>query len=292
MLEWDGDRLLLAACVNQANGHESEQIWALDGSWALVDDNGPPPVVVTGAAYDTDREVLVRYGGLPMDSNTCVAETWEWNGSDWAQATTADDPHPTACDHEKLVYDAAAGHTLLVGGGDDNTILSTETWAWDGADWTLLAEDGPVGRAHHGLVYDAGHQQTLLYGGYDGTSVFDDFWSWDGTDWTPLDFPGPGPRSHHGLAISTDAELLLFGGATGPSSFTTITNDTWLMTAGSWTELDVEGPSARLSPALGYDATSDVWVLYGGFDASGAELGDTWTFDGSTWECLQECLDA
>ena len=60
---------------------------------------------------------------------------------------------------------------------------------------------------------------------------------------------------------------------------------------GSWSQLDIEGPPERLSPALGYDARREVWVMYGGFGADGSELGDTWEFDGSTWECSQECLD-
>jgi hypothetical protein len=244
---------------------------------------------VTGAAYDRARDVVVRYGGLPLESNTCVPETWEWDGVAWAQATTADDPHPTACDHMKLAYDVDVGHTLLVGGGDDDRNLSTETWAWDGSDWTLLDEDGPVGRAHHGLVHDDANDRTLLYGGYDGDSVFDDFWSWDGTAWTEIDESGPGPRSHHGLAIDPDGQLVLFGGATGPSSFSTVQSDTWMLTDGAWTQLDAEGPSARLSPALGYDPEQGLWVLYGGFGADGSELGDTWTFDGTTWQCRNGC---
>ena len=286
----DGERLLLVTCVSQVSPQQSEQVWTWDGSaWSIVDEDGPSPLVVTSAAYDTERSVLVRYGGLPSDSNDCVAETWEWDGTDWRLAAAADDDHPTACDHMKMVYDVGAQQTLLIGGGDEDTNLITETWGWDAAGWSVLLVGGPVGRAHHGLVYDASHRQTLLYGGYDGTSVFDDFWSWDGLDWTQLNFPGPGPRSHHGLAISTDAELLLFGGATGPLSFETMVADTWLLTGGSWTELDVEGPSARLSPALGYDATRQVWVLYGGFGAHGSELGDTWEFDGTTWDCVRGC---
>ena len=229
---------------------QSEQVWTWDGSaWSIVDKDGPTPLVVTSAAYDTERHVLVRYGGLPSDSNDCVAETWEWDRTDWTQAATDDDQHPAACDHMKMVYDSGSQQTLLMGGGDDDTNLITETWGWDGADWSPLIDGGPVGRAHHGLVYDASHQQTLLYGGYDGTNVFDDFWSWDGLDWTQLDFPGPGPRSHHGLAISTDAELLLFGGATGPFSFDTMVADTWLLTGGSWTRARCRRATVRSAVA-------------------------------------------
>ena len=289
VLEWDGNRLLLATCVSQVDPAPTELIWAIgvDG-WSLVSDDGPPPVVVTGAAWDLGRGVLVRYGGLPMSSNDCVAETWEWDRSSWERQPETD-LGPIACDHNKLVYDPIGNGVLTVGGGDDDGNLVMDTWAWKDADWHLLSENGPAGRAHHGLVSDAGHGNVLLYGGYDGTQVFDDFWSWDGEEWEKLEFAGPGPRSHHGLAISDDAELLLFGGATGPQSFDTTASDTWLLTGGSWRQLDVEGPSARLSPALGFDQVQGLFILYGGFDASGNELADTWQCDGTAWACVDGC---
>lgn len=290
VLEWDGERLLLATCVSQISGQSGEQIWAFSGAgWSLVSDDGPPPVVVTGAAWDPRRGVLVRYGGLPMDSNDCVPETWEWDGASWNQPPQIDTPDPAACDHMKLIYDPTSERVLLVGGGDDQGNLSEETWAWDGADWDRLADVGPVGRAHHGLVSDSGHGRVFLYGGYDGNQVFDDFWEWNGAEWSELPITGPGPRSHFGLAISDDAEMLLYGGATGPQSFDTMVADTWLLTDGRWRELTVEGPSARLSPALGFDQASGRYILYGGFGPGGEELGDTWEFDGTTWECVQVC---
>ena len=117
-----------------------------------------------------------------------------------------------------MVHEATRQRSLLFGGGDDAGTLITETWAWDGATWQQLASEGPSGRAHFGFVYDEGHEQALIYGGYDGSAVFDDFWSWDGSSWSEIDFPGPGPRSHLGLAAG-DEDLLLFGGASGPSTF-------------------------------------------------------------------------
>jgi hypothetical protein len=280
--------MVLANCVGQLAGQSHEQIWAWgDGAWQLVDDEGPPATVVAGMTLDIDRQVWVRYGGLPMSSNDCVSETWEWSRDDgWARVSSEGDSLPTACDHMKLAFDAARGVTILVGGGVLQE-LSDETWAWDGRAWSRLATGGPAARAHHGLVYDAAHEQTFLYGGYDGIQVFDDFWSWDGDAWHELDFPGPGPRSHAGLAVSPVG--MLFGGATGPSTFQSLTADTWLLTEGHWEEVSADGPSSRGSPALDYDPTTETWLLYGGFADDGSELGDTWRFDGTTWECVDVC---
>ncbi|MEA2676970.1 MAG: hypothetical protein QOJ81_1111 [Chloroflexota bacterium] len=289
-LVWDSqdERLLLATCVNQVDPADHEQIWSWDGAtWTLASDEGPAPLVVTAVAWDSRRNVLVRYGGLPFDSNGCVPETWEWDGTDWKQVNVSTQLYPPACDHMKLAYDIERSRTVLFGGGRLQE-LSPETWSWDGEAWSVLASSGPAPRAHHGFVFDPNHQQAFLYGGIDNSSIFDDFWSWDGQTWTKLDFAGPGTRSHSGFAGSPDG-LLLFGGATGNSTFGTLSDETWFFTDGGWTSLDIPGPSPRGSPALAWDPGREIWVLYGGFDATGAELGDAWEFDGSTWSCVDRC---
>jgi hypothetical protein len=276
---------VLLNCIDQLDRASSEQVWSWNGTaWTLRDDAGPPATVVTGVAFDRERRTAVRYGGLPMNSDDCTTETWEWSDAGWV-AIDADPP--TACDHMFLAYDAARDVSLLFGGGDADGNLVTETWAWDGTEWRALATEGPSGRAHFGFVYEAAHEQALLYGGYDGSAVFEDFWSWDGSAWTQLDVSGPGPRSHLGLAAGDDG-LLLFAGASGPSTFGTLRDDTWFLTDGRWREVSGDGPSTRGSPAMGYDEARDVFILHGGFGPDGSLLGDTWEWaDG--WRCVSGC---
>ena len=279
-------RLLLVNCVDQFDLASVEQMWAWDGgAWELLDDGGPPANVVTGMGWDDDRDVLVRYGGIPLPSQECSPETWEWDTSEW-RLVDAEAPEP--CDHIELAFDASAGKMLLVGGGQARN-LSSGTWAWDGNAWSQLTDEGPAPRAHHGFVYDGSHEQAFLYGGYDGLAVFDDLWSWDGSAWEELNIPGdgPGPRSHHGLAVSP-AGLLLFGGATETSTFDSLVDETWFLTDGRWSLLDGPGPSTRGMPALGYDPDRDVFVLYGGFTPNGSPLSDTWEWDGA-WTCVAGC---
>lgn len=280
-----GEVMLLINCVDQFDQSSVEQIWSWEGTaWQLVDADGPDARVVTGIAFDAERQTVVRYGGLPLDSNECTPETWEWSQGSWAEVEA--DP-PAACDHAFLIHDTTRDVNVLFGGGAADGNLVAETWGWDGTTWELLADDGPSGRAHFGFLYDESHQQALLYGGYDGTSVFADFWSWDGTAWTEIDFAGPGARSHFGWAIGADG-LLLFGGASSASTFTSLQDDTWLLTDGRWAQLEGAGPSTRGSPALGYDAGRGVYVLHGGFDADGGLLADTWEWDGD-WRCVAGC---
>lgn len=78
------ERLLLANCADQEDLASVETVWAWDGlAWELLADDGPPTNVVTGAAWDADRDVLVRYGGIPLSSQECSTETWEWDTIEW-----------------------------------------------------------------------------------------------------------------------------------------------------------------------------------------------------------------
>src|ERR1700682_2991647 len=51
----------------------------------------------------------------------------------------------------------------------------------------------------------------------------------------------------------------------------------------TWTALAPAGaPSARLDPAMAYDPETGQTVLFGG-RTENQFLGDTWTFDGTSW---------
>ncbi len=140
--------LLLAGCFDQLDTGSVEPLWAWDGAaWELVEDDGPPATVVSGMAWDAERDVLVRYGGIPLPSQECSTETWEWDTDAW-QLVEAEPPEP--CDHHELAWDAPAARMLVVGGGRGQN-LTTGTSAWDGTAWSRVAETGPGPRAHHGV---------------------------------------------------------------------------------------------------------------------------------------------
>jgi hypothetical protein len=278
-------KLLLANCVDQDNRGSVEQLWSWDGtSWALIESEGPDARVVAGIAFDVGRQTVLRYGGLPLDGNDCTTDMVEWDHASWRSVAASP---PTACDHMKLVYDASTGVILLFGGQDPGGNPKAETWTWDGAEWSQVAADGPPFRAHFELVDDPAHEQVFLWGGYDGEQVFNDFWSWDGSAWTELDFEDPSARSHASMVVTPEG-LLLFGGATSTSTFASVTDETWYLTNGRWSLLDGPAPSSRGMAAIGFDSERGVVVLYGGFNADGVALADTWEWDGS-WRCVSSC---
>jgi hypothetical protein len=154
----------------------------------------------------------------------------------------------------------------------------------------LVTDSGPAGRAHFGLVFDPVHEQALLYGGY-ADQILEDFWAWKDSAWERINFPGPGPRSHFGMASDPEAnELLLFGGASTTSTFSSLSDQTWKLTGGAWSELSLENhPSKRGSPAMIYDPGRKRIVLYGGFASDRRDLNDTWEWDGNEWHCFVNC---
>ena len=281
-------QMLLVNCVSDPGEESPLTIWGWDGTnWQRVTQGDPPGRILGGAAYDEKRDVLVLYGGRPVELEKCSQETWEWDGQSWEKKEAAP---PTACDHVKMVYDAAKGETILFSGLDPSEKPVNETWSWNGEAWQLLSKEGPESRGHFGFVYDPNHEQTFLYGGYT-SSPTDEFWAWKDDAWQEIDFPGPGKLSHFGMTYDTDANALyIFGGATRSSTFSSLTDKTWVLTGGNWRERNPGlSPSKRGSPSLGYDPNRKVILLYGGFEASRKDLDDTWEWDGQGWRCLVNC---
>jgi len=173
-------QMLLVNCVPDPSRETPNVIWGWDGKqWQRVTEGGPPRRILGGAAYDEKRNVLVLYGGRPVDLGKCSLETWEWDGEIW---TNKEVQPLTACDHVKMAYDSASGESILFSGLDPSENRVNETWSWNGQAWKLLSQEGPESRGHFGFVYDPTHDQILLYGGYAST-VTDQFCAWKDSAW-------------------------------------------------------------------------------------------------------------
>jgi hypothetical protein len=105
--------------------------WTLTGSvWTLASTSGP-----SGAAfsmtYDEARSQVVLFGEH--------GDTWTWDGTKW----TAQNPvhSPGARGSAAMAYDSAHRVVMLVGGVSpaDFTNGYSDTWIWDGSDWTKAA---------------------------------------------------------------------------------------------------------------------------------------------------------
>lgn len=144
-------------------------------------------------AYDSARGKIVAYGGRRSGVDSGL--THEWDGTSWTQVA-GNGPAPRA--GQAMAYDSVRERVVLVGGfpiGETCTNYFGDTWGWDGAGWTLLADAdaGPGPRGDCGLAFDEARGVLVLYGGFRlCAGQLGDTWEFDGTTWTNRT-PAPGP---------------------------------------------------------------------------------------------------
>lgn len=213
----------------------------------------------------------------------------------WTEKNTRQ--HPLARNVAAMTYDSARERAVLFGGwaytSGGFTVLSDETWEWDGRRWRDMAPaQRPSPRAGSAMAYDATRGQVLLFGGYEGeptsATSLSDTWMWDGSTWTQLSpAQSPSPRDHHAMAYdAARGEILLFGGVLNNSATATQhLGDTWSWDGTTWVQLSpANAPAARMNHAMAYDSVRERTVLFGGrVGVVGDFVGDTWEWDGSSW---------
>lgn len=198
--------------------------------------------------------------------------------------------NPGARQGMAVAYDAA--HANVVGfGGQGGLGPLNDTWIWSGGTWTqVFPANSPSPRSASFMAFDPVAQRVILFAGNTTPcnptcADLSDTWSWDGINWTQL-FPkvSPAARSgHHMVTDRTRNEIVLFGG----SHKGIFLDDTWLWNGSNW----IQQSSASAAPVrfyhmMGYDGATGQEVIFGGetmVNGDCATLGDTWTFDGSTW---------
>lgn len=257
----------------------------------------PMPTAITPSprsrhAMDMDLDDVLMFGGIDA-SGVRNGETWRFSTnwmnvppgqpfvSSWTQLAPAHAPSPR--DGHALAYDLMTVTSAVLFGGRTDAGLSDETWLWSGGDWQLLAPGtAPSPREGHRLqpVVDG----WLLFGGNDDSQVFADCWHFDGTVWQQLpDMPFAATRAAVTYLSFERQRVVIVGGRdqNGVASAAVHEYGTW--TAG-WFAQPVVGtvPSRegatvveqyhQLAP-LQQAMTA---VVFGGRDAQGNALGDTW----------------
>jgi hypothetical protein len=113
-----------------------------------------------------------------------------------------------------MAFDAARTVTVLFGGFRQSGGPSSETWEWNGTQWTQRLVQGPSARYSHSMAWDAQRNAVVLYGGapQNGSAQT---WRWDGVTWTNLTDNAPGAREAFAMCGGPGGvSLVLFGGFT------------------------------------------------------------------------------
>ena len=267
------------------------KVWGWDGTtWRVVSPGGPDVRTLGGVTYDSDRNVVVTFGGWIVSgrSGSYYDDTWEWDGTDWQSKEVAG---PGLRHHVQLAYDASRKQSVLYGGFSETSQSSSstrtenqDTWTWDGTNWEQAeTQSQPGPRQHHTMIYHSGRQKVLLFGGMSSTGLHNTLWEWDGAGWQQLDTGAGGPSPRLGAQMAYDArsdKVVLFGGGDNDGVF----DETWAWDGENWAQVNVSGPrpTARGAHAMAYDANRGKVVLYGGSSAE-TTFADTWEWDGATW---------
>ena len=207
--------------------------WEFDGTnWINRTPAGVSPSARLGAmlTYDPIRNQTVLFGGT--DATGATSETWVWNGSTWTQRTPTNSPPARV--QGAMAFDAGIGKVILFGGGTTNWLSNySDTWQWDGTNWSLVPlrrADGlwnPGAREGHSMAYDPQAERVVVHGGSNAVGTQGDLWSWNGREWSQhLPSSGAMPRSRTGAQLVQDDasnRLILVGGGNGSTFF----GDVW-----------------------------------------------------------------
>jgi hypothetical protein len=252
-------------------------------TWSKLSVTAPTPWRGMSIVYDTTRKVVVLFGGTG-ETGTVLNGTWEFDGLNWKKITTEHTP-PARFWHG-MAYDAARGKVVLFGGWQtDNGNALSDTWEYDGKDWTLIQTAKPGARGYGpGMVYDSCRKKVVLFGGASSSGqYFNDTWEYDGTTWKKIATQNaPSKRGLTAMTFdSTRCVAVLFGGINNGTGY----NDTWEYNGVNWSKAAATpAPSARWAHALAYDPLKGQVLLFGGYVPSlGKQVNDTWTYDGKAW---------
>jgi hypothetical protein len=140
----------------------------------------------------------------------------------------------------------------------------------------------PGARAFTGIAYDEVRQVAIGYGGRPLPEYAPSYetWRYNGTAWSLASTTGPQIFGPAPLVFDSGrGRVVLFGyGLAG-------TAQTWEWDGSAWSQVNASGPSGRLAHAMAYDSGRGRVVLFGG-QRTNAPLGDTWEFDGMSWQLM------
>lgn len=243
----------------------------------------PDCVSDASMVYQDHNGTIMLVGGVCSVTTSLVDQTWEWNGTNWAEVKTRVITRATGT---ALGYDPLRATAVLYGGfiAFERVPRST-TQLYRASNWVFpdFYSFRPTPRSLFSFVSDPANQTVWLLGGLDeyNATYQSDVWGYRGGQFfikkltgvpSTCDAPVAAFDSDRNKVVvacwpttSLDVEIYEFDG----SEFKNITTTK-------------DKPEARRFATLVYDANLKKIVLFGGYDLRDFK-DDTWTWDGSNW---------
>lgn len=272
-MAYDSTRKVIILYGGSTSKGALNDTWRYDGiQWELLEAGHPIPDSDPSMTYDEHRHKMVLF-------NWHVEEIWEYDGESWEQVNL---PVRLPVNVPALTYDPFQKRVIIFGEIGDGKAY--ETWAYDGGNLELLDRSShydwtgqtlSVNRVlFPALVIDEKRREMILQPPYGWTFVFRNS-TWE----VKLDekqslLPDCVYCIWPKMVYDTTRELIvMFDG-----------EHTWEFVDGNWKQIETpSSPIPRTAPAMSYDETRGVTVLFGGIDANKEYLNDLWEYDGTTW---------
>jgi len=245
----------------------------------------PLPRCYHGMSYDSGGGETVLFGGNVWSGTQVGDDTWTYNLSRnmWTRKTSS----PSHRYSMGMTHDDRNDAIILFGGKGVDGSYPNDTWTFDTKTgrWTERRPKlSPPGTSDARLAFDSANGVAVLFGNPD----LDDYtWTYDLSKdtWTSM-HPNPAPTRRNGHVLSYDSKngmVIMYGGCTYFGAYLV---DTWTYNISNnvWEEKKpASHPPARWCPAMDYDRSNGVMVLFGGIGA--VEYNDTWTYNvtNDTW---------
>ena len=259
------DKMVYDSLRDQVVLFDSAKTWlwnATTSTWTLAAPaTSPADRTGYGMTYDSDRHVVVMFGG---QNSTSLNEVWEWNGTTWANKTPSTGPWDVQA--TAIAFHAARHRTVLFGGYSQNHSSPShqfgETWEWDGSAWAKQSSTlNPTADSGHSLCYDSARQMVVLAG---SNAQGNATWEYDANGQWNKRTPATSPGQHRGIGLAYDSArgvTVLFGGSDNSNNDL---DDTWEWNGTNWSHTGTTGPSPRRALSMTYDSLRQKLWLFGG----------------------------
>jgi N-acetylneuraminic acid mutarotase len=238
------------------------ETWSYDSSannWSNLEASNAPEIGIGGsAAYDSQSDKLVLFGGVNFASGANSNETWSYDftTNNWTNLTTVQSP--PALLYTTMAYDSESDRVIMFGGiyqdSMGNNIPLNDTWSYDfdSNTWTNMSPaSSPHERLGAASVYDPVSDQVIIFGGANETGAYDDLWAYDynSNSWSEVtQISKPTARAFGMMSIDPSTRtIVLFGGWADVSGNALPLNDTWAAQLG----VPIPEFSTVLLPVLG-----------------------------------------
>ncbi len=248
--------------------------------WNVINaPNAPSPRWSAYGWYSPPNQGLVVFGGWCCGRD----DMWLWNGTAWAQLNPS--PRPAGRLRGAMAWDAGRNVGVIHGGiGAPPYPILSDTWEWNGSQWTLRPAQGPV-LHDHAMAYDEARGRLVLYGGRNAAGVWQNgTWEYDGS--TTWELRSNTPSIPPSVAASMTFDRTRGTLIAVPFTQTATAIPTFEWTGSTWTAVATPLPPYEYATAAWTDPVSGSasFLVYGPPSGGGESSDVVYRLVGSGWQ--------